>query len=150
MSPPDLIFALPITQILFLTVGLLSEPDFRYWDDASDEYRQLEGSLLPLWKFSCDKSRSFVVSSLSWSPAHHDLFAASYTAGKTKRERGGRKDKERKNAKGICAYFLVERRSHFKKKKSLVTRKCKKVNTITKKSYNNYKRRGKYGEEKCK
>ncbi|XP_042874358.1 dynein intermediate chain 2, ciliary-like [Penaeus japonicus] len=80
VSPPDLIFALPITQILFLTVGLLSEPDFRYWDDASDEYRQLEGSLLPLWKFSCDKSRSFVVSSLSWSPAHHDLFAASYTA----------------------------------------------------------------------
>ncbi|XP_047494973.1 dynein axonemal intermediate chain 1-like [Penaeus chinensis] len=56
--------------------------DFRYWEDASDEYRQLEGSLLPLWKFHCNKSRSQVVSSLSWSPAHHDLFAASYTADK--------------------------------------------------------------------
>ncbi|ROT80993.1 putative dynein intermediate chain 2, ciliary-like isoform X3 [Penaeus vannamei] len=55
--------------------------DFRYWEDASDEYRQLEGSLLPLWRFSCDKSRSLVVSSLSWNPARHDLFAASYTPG---------------------------------------------------------------------
>ncbi|XP_037789718.1 dynein intermediate chain 2, ciliary-like isoform X2 [Penaeus monodon] len=53
--------------------------DFRYWEDASDEYRQLEGSLLPLWKFHCNKSRSQVVSSLSWSPCHHDLFVASYT-----------------------------------------------------------------------
>ncbi|XP_069985562.1 dynein intermediate chain 2, ciliary-like [Penaeus vannamei] len=56
--------------------------DFRYWEDASDEYRQLEGSLLPLWKFHCNKSRFQVVSSLSWSPAHHDLFAASYTPDK--------------------------------------------------------------------
>ncbi|XP_063592192.1 dynein intermediate chain 2, ciliary-like [Penaeus indicus] len=56
--------------------------DFRYWEDASDEYRQLEGSLLPLWKFHCNKSRSQVVSSLSWSPAHHDLFVASYTPDK--------------------------------------------------------------------
>ncbi|XP_063592193.1 dynein axonemal intermediate chain 1-like [Penaeus indicus] len=53
--------------------------DFRYWEDASDEYRQLEGSLLPLWRFSCDKSRSLVVSALSWNPARQDLFAASYT-----------------------------------------------------------------------
>lgn len=68
---------------LYLASEVLSQPDFRYWEDASDEYRQLEGSLLPLWRFSCEKSRSLVVSALSWNPARQDLFAASYTPGKT-------------------------------------------------------------------
>jgi hypothetical protein len=26
--------------------------DFKYWEDASDQFRDGEGSLLPLWRFS--------------------------------------------------------------------------------------------------
>nr|XP_045610794.1 dynein intermediate chain 2, ciliary-like [Procambarus clarkii] len=55
--------------------------DFRYWEDGSDEFRPLEGSLLPLWKFHHDKSRALVVSHIKWSPVYPDLFAAAYTAG---------------------------------------------------------------------
>ncbi|XP_071522576.1 dynein intermediate chain 2, ciliary-like isoform X2 [Panulirus ornatus] len=55
--------------------------DFRYWEDGSDEFRPLEGSLLPLWKFNHDKSRSLVVSDICWSPVYPDLFAAAYTTG---------------------------------------------------------------------
>ncbi|XP_076042145.1 dynein axonemal intermediate chain 1-like [Oratosquilla oratoria] len=55
--------------------------DFKYWEDGSDEFRPLEGSLLPLWKFNHDKSRTLVVSALSWSPVYPDLFAASYMPG---------------------------------------------------------------------
>lgn len=31
--------------------------DFKYWEDASDAFRQGEGSLLPLWRFTSDKAR---------------------------------------------------------------------------------------------
>ncbi|ROT64947.1 putative dynein intermediate chain 1, axonemal [Penaeus vannamei] len=55
--------------------------DFRYWEDASDEYRCMEGSLLPLWKFHHDKSRALLVSAVCWSPVYHDLFAAAYATG---------------------------------------------------------------------
>ncbi|ROT69800.1 putative dynein intermediate chain 2, ciliary-like isoform X3 [Penaeus vannamei] len=55
--------------------------DFKYWEDGGDEYHPLEGSLLPLWKFSHDNSRNLVVSDISWSPVYPDLFAAAYTAG---------------------------------------------------------------------
>ncbi|XP_050736135.1 dynein axonemal intermediate chain 1-like isoform X2 [Eriocheir sinensis] len=52
--------------------------DFRYWEDGSDEFRPLEGSLLPLWKFHHDRSRLLVVTDLCWSPIYPDLFAAAY------------------------------------------------------------------------
>ncbi|XP_076042119.1 dynein intermediate chain 2, ciliary-like [Oratosquilla oratoria] len=55
--------------------------DFKYWEDGSDDYRPMEGSLLPLWKFNHDKSRTLVVSGLSWSPIYPDLLAASYMPG---------------------------------------------------------------------
>ena len=29
--------------------------DFKYYEDAADEYRDGEGTLLPLWKFSYEK-----------------------------------------------------------------------------------------------
>jgi len=29
--------------------------DFKYWEDASDLYRNSEGSLLPLWRFSTER-----------------------------------------------------------------------------------------------
>ncbi|XP_069959881.1 dynein axonemal intermediate chain 1-like [Cherax quadricarinatus] len=55
--------------------------DFRYWEDGGDEFRPLEGSLLPLWKFHHDKSRFLIVADICWSPVYPDLFAAAYTAG---------------------------------------------------------------------
>lgn len=40
--------------------------DFRYFEDASDEFRDQEGTLLPLWKFSFDKAKRLAVTSLCW------------------------------------------------------------------------------------
>ena len=31
--------------------------DFKYWEDASDAFREGEGSLLPLWRFSTERSK---------------------------------------------------------------------------------------------
>ncbi|XP_064097257.1 dynein axonemal intermediate chain 1-like isoform X2 [Macrobrachium nipponense] len=55
--------------------------DFKYWDDGSDEFKPLEGSLLPLWRFTMENFRSFTVTEVCWSPTYPDLFAASYVAG---------------------------------------------------------------------
>ncbi|KAL8606925.1 hypothetical protein ACOMHN_048721 [Nucella lapillus] len=52
--------------------------DFKYWEDTSDDYRETEGTLLPLWKFYYEKSKKLAVTSLCWNPIYHDLFAASY------------------------------------------------------------------------
>ena len=52
--------------------------DFRYWEDASDEFRDNEGTLLPLWKFSFDRAKKLEITGLCWNPAYNDLFAASY------------------------------------------------------------------------
>ena len=40
--------------------------DFSYFEDASDEFRDQEGTLLPLWKFSYDKSKRLAVTSVCW------------------------------------------------------------------------------------
>lgn len=40
--------------------------DFRYWDDASDEYKDGKGSLLPLWRFTYSKSKRMAVTALCW------------------------------------------------------------------------------------
>ena len=52
--------------------------DFKYWEDASDEYRDQEGTLLPLWKFSYDPARKMAVTAVSWNPRYPDLFAVAY------------------------------------------------------------------------
>ena len=31
--------------------------DFKFWEDASDQFREGEGSLLPLWRFSTDRTK---------------------------------------------------------------------------------------------
>ena len=40
--------------------------DFSYFEDASDEFRDQEGTLLPLWRFSYDKSKRLAVTALCW------------------------------------------------------------------------------------
>lgn len=52
--------------------------DFKYWEDASDEFRHGEGSLLPLWRFSTDKTKRKHVTALCWNPVYPDLFAVAY------------------------------------------------------------------------
>jgi len=52
--------------------------DFKYWEDASDEYRQGEGSLLPLWRFAYERTKKKQVTSLCWNPNNSDLFAVGY------------------------------------------------------------------------
>lgn len=52
--------------------------DFKYWEDRSDEFRDQEGTLLPLWKFSYDKVKRLSVTSLCWNPKYKDLFAVSF------------------------------------------------------------------------
>ncbi|KAL5004410.1 hypothetical protein ScPMuIL_017866 [Solemya velum] len=52
--------------------------DFKYWEDPSDDYRENEGTLLPLWKFSYEKAKKLAVTSLCWNPKYRDLYAISY------------------------------------------------------------------------
>uniref|UniRef100_A0A3Q3IN46 Dynein axonemal intermediate chain 1 n=3 Tax=Monopterus albus TaxID=43700 RepID=A0A3Q3IN46_MONAL len=49
--------------------------DFKYFEDASDEFRDQEGTLLPLWKFQYDKAKRLSVTALCWNNKYQDLFA---------------------------------------------------------------------------
>ncbi|KAJ3287592.1 cytoplasmic dynein with WD40 domain [Borealophlyctis nickersoniae] len=51
--------------------------DFKYWEDASDELSK-SGTLLPLWRFLCEKDKRKQVTALCWNPALSDLFAVGY------------------------------------------------------------------------
>lgn len=70
--------------------------DYKYYEDASDEYRAPNGTLLPLWRFSHDKSSKFAVTSVVWSMKYHDLYAVSY----------GSYDFEKQHGGMICLYSL--------------------------------------------
>ncbi|NWS75968.1 DNAI1 protein, partial [Crotophaga sulcirostris] len=52
--------------------------DFKYFEDASDEFRGQQGTLLPLWKFQYDKTKRLAVTAISWNPKYKDLFAVGY------------------------------------------------------------------------
>lgn len=52
--------------------------DFKYWEDASDLYRTKSGSLLPLWRFSPDRTKRKQVTTLKWNPNYPDFFAVGY------------------------------------------------------------------------
>ncbi|XP_074522509.1 dynein, axonemal, intermediate chain 1, paralog 2 [Halichoeres trimaculatus] len=49
--------------------------DFKYYEDASDEFRGQDGTLLLLWSFSYDKAKSLSVTALCWNKKYQDLFA---------------------------------------------------------------------------
>ncbi|KAJ8933169.1 hypothetical protein NQ314_014176, partial [Rhamnusium bicolor] len=51
---------------------------YRYWDDPSDEYREDEGTLLPLWKFTYDKVKKNTVTDMEWNPYYYDMFAVCF------------------------------------------------------------------------
>jgi len=52
--------------------------DFKYYEDDADEFREQEGTLLPLWKFTFEKSKKLSVTSLAWNSKYIDLFAVAY------------------------------------------------------------------------
>lgn len=49
--------------------------DFRFFEDESDEYRDSEGTLLPLWIYNFVQAKKLSVTSTQWSSKYHDLFA---------------------------------------------------------------------------
>ncbi|XP_037106984.1 dynein, axonemal, intermediate chain 1, paralog 2 isoform X3 [Syngnathus acus] len=48
--------------------------DFKFFEDAADEFRDQEGTLLPLWKFQYDKAKMMCVTALCWNEKYPDLF----------------------------------------------------------------------------
>lgn len=70
--------------------------DFKYWEDASDTFREGEGSLLPLWRFSTERSKRKQVTALAWNPKYPDLFAVGY----------GSYDFMRQGSGMICCFSL--------------------------------------------
>ena len=67
-----------INHITFLTKRQVFFIDFKYYQDPSDDFRETEGTLLPLWKFSYINARHLDVTGLCWNPTYNDLFAVSY------------------------------------------------------------------------
>lgn len=51
--------------------------DFRYYEDPSDQFRDREGTLLPLWTMTYDKADNLHVTDISWSPDYFDMFAVT-------------------------------------------------------------------------
>lgn len=52
--------------------------DFKYFEDKADEFRNGEGTLLPLWKFTSARTNRKQVTSLCWNPRYNDLFVVGY------------------------------------------------------------------------
>lgn len=52
--------------------------DYRYYEDPSDEFRDEEGTLLPLWKFQYEKTKKMNVTDMCFNTMYYDLFAVCY------------------------------------------------------------------------
>ena len=53
--------------------------DFKYYkDDTEDPTADSFGSVLPLWRFTTEKSRRKNVTAMTWNPRYKDLFAVAY------------------------------------------------------------------------
>ncbi|KAM7343034.1 dynein intermediate chain 2, ciliary isoform 1-T1 [Cochliomyia hominivorax] len=52
--------------------------DYRYWEDPADEYRESEGTLLPLWKFNYERTKKMSVTDIMFNPHYYDLFAVCF------------------------------------------------------------------------
>jgi hypothetical protein len=52
--------------------------DFKYWEDAADEYRDQQGSLLPLWIFQYEMTKKLACTNIAWNTHYIDLFAVSF------------------------------------------------------------------------
>ena len=49
--------------------------NFKYFEDASDDCKGQEGTLLPLWKFQYEEAKTLSVTAICWNNKFEDLFA---------------------------------------------------------------------------
>jgi len=52
--------------------------DYRFYEDPADEYKDSEGSLLPLWTFLFEEGNGLEITGLQWSPRYIDLFGVTF------------------------------------------------------------------------
>jgi dynein intermediate chain 1 len=53
--------------------------DYRYYPETiEDTPGPVDSSVLPLWRFSTERSRKKHVTSICWNPRYSDLFAVGY------------------------------------------------------------------------
>jgi len=62
----------------YSTIHTFFNQDFKYWEDAADEYRDQQGSLLPLWLFQYDMTKKLACTNLAWNTHYTDLFAVAF------------------------------------------------------------------------
>lgn len=84
-AKPEIIHCKPMENALKTVERLLNQNaqdeifhDFKYFEDKSDEFRNGEGTLLPLWRFSTDRTNRKHVTSLCWNPRYKTMFAVGY------------------------------------------------------------------------
>lgn len=82
---PDVVHSAAMARSLKIMERMVSQNaedeiynDFKFWEDASDQFREGEGSLLPLWRFADNRTRRKQVTALAWNPRYPDLFAVAY------------------------------------------------------------------------
>jgi dynein intermediate chain 1, axonemal len=69
--------------------------DYKYWEDAADEFREGKGVLLPLWKFSHAASDAATtkkrqqVTAMAWHPSKKDVFVAGIGSYEFKKQSDG-------------------------------------------------------------
>ena len=49
--------------------------DYKYWEDEADKFRDGDGTLLPLWRFTAEKAKRKQVTCISWNTKYKDMFA---------------------------------------------------------------------------
>lgn len=52
--------------------------DYRYYEDPSDDFREEEGTLLPLWRFFYEKTKKMSVTDICFNTNYYDLFAVCF------------------------------------------------------------------------
>ena len=71
--------------------------DYKYYEDTTEDPESHNyGSVLPLWRFSTEKSRKKNVTTICWNPRYKDLFAVGY----------GSYDFLRQSSGLICCYTI--------------------------------------------
>ena len=82
---PELMAGAPMTKAVRVMERMVNQnsyddiaQDFKYWEDQSDQFREGEGTLLPLWKFYNEKAKRRHVTAIYWNPEYTDLFSVGY------------------------------------------------------------------------